>query len=188
MKRLILLLLVFVAASAFGQTPNDLGEAYYPPNCGGAPVFADVPCDGTGFAGGIYDAYATALWHEGITSGCAVDPLRFCPDRPITRAEQAVLILRAEHRRKILAGVRVGCQGEAYSPSWAKCTGTVANTEVRAGMVIVGTYQTRASDDQIPVRIFNIHDGGFSFEIQTGQTFMWLAAPLVPQSPEPMLP
>jgi hypothetical protein len=36
-----------------------------------------------------------AFYDAGITSGCAVSPLRYCPERAVTRAEMAVFILRA---------------------------------------------------------------------------------------------
>ena len=38
---------------------------------------------------------AEALYRAGITRGCAVDPLRYCPDRPVTRAQMASFIIRA---------------------------------------------------------------------------------------------
>ena len=34
------------------------------------------------------------LYREGITSGCSLDPLRYCPEKPITRAELAVFLSR----------------------------------------------------------------------------------------------
>ena len=40
-------------------------------------------------------AAAEALYRAGITRGCALDPLRYCPDRPVTRAQMASFIVRA---------------------------------------------------------------------------------------------
>ena len=60
------------------------------------------------------------------------------------------------------------------------CEGVVSDPEIREGMIIVGTYTTRTNDYQIPIRIFDIQNGQLSFEIQTGTSFMWMAAPLVP--------
>jgi len=37
------------------------------------------------------------LYNDGVTSGCATSPLRFCPGDPVTRAQMAVFLLRAEH-------------------------------------------------------------------------------------------
>ncbi|RJP53339.1 MAG: peptidase S8 [Anaerolineaceae bacterium] len=39
-------------------------------------------------------AYIEAIWNAGYTSGCDINPLRFCPDQPLTRAELAVFMLR----------------------------------------------------------------------------------------------
>jgi len=39
--------------------------------------------------------FVEGFYDKGITTGCAVNPLRYCPDRGVTRAEMAVFILRA---------------------------------------------------------------------------------------------
>ena len=36
-----------------------------------------------------------ALAAAGITKGCDTDPLRYCPDQPVTRAQMATLLVRA---------------------------------------------------------------------------------------------
>ncbi|MCX7895327.1 MAG: DNRLRE domain-containing protein [Thermoanaerobaculum sp.] len=54
-----------------------------------AAIFADVP-DGHPFQGPI-----ERLYQLGITAGCATNPLRFCPDAPVTRAQMATFLLRA---------------------------------------------------------------------------------------------
>ena len=41
--------------------------------------------------------YVEGFFAKGITTGCAINPLRYCPDRAVTRAEMAVFILRALH-------------------------------------------------------------------------------------------
>ena len=51
--------------------------------------YVDVPADGP-----IGEAVA-ALHSEGVTVGCASDPVRYCPDGTITRAEMAVFLARA---------------------------------------------------------------------------------------------
>lgn len=63
------------------------GPGYVPP----APTvqtFADVPLTHP-FAPWIYRIAA-----EGITSGCATGPSRYCPDNPVTRAQVAVFLIR----------------------------------------------------------------------------------------------
>ena len=51
--------------------------------------YVDVPADGA-----IGEAVA-ALHSEGVTVGCASDPVRYCPDRAATRAEMAVFLAKA---------------------------------------------------------------------------------------------
>jgi hypothetical protein len=67
------------------------GASYVPPAATG--VFSDVPVAGKEWMQPwIEDFYA-----HGITSGCALAPLQYCPERNVTRAEMAVFVLRAIH-------------------------------------------------------------------------------------------
>ena len=54
-----------------------------------AGYFADVPPTDW------YASLAEELYLQDITTGCATDPLRYCPDESVTRAEMAVFIVRA---------------------------------------------------------------------------------------------
>ena len=47
-------------------------------------------------AGGVHSGSIDALAAAGITAGCGVDPLRFCPDEPVSRGQMATFISRAE--------------------------------------------------------------------------------------------
>ncbi len=69
----------------------------------GGAIFADVPVD--------YWArtYIERLYAAGITGGCASSPLRYCPTSPVTRAQLAIFLLRAEH-------------GSSYTPPTASGT------------------------------------------------------------------
>jgi hypothetical protein len=65
------------------------GAGFTPPAASG--VFSDVLAD-----------YCLAPWieqlyHDGVTSGCATNPLKYCPYKPLSRAEMAVFLLAAEH-------------------------------------------------------------------------------------------
>ena len=51
--------------------------------------FADVGADN------VHAASIDALAAAGITSGCSVEPFRFCPDQPVTRAQLATFLTRA---------------------------------------------------------------------------------------------
>jgi len=54
-----------------------------------ASRFADVD------AGQSWAAHVERLAESGITVGCGTEPVRFCPDDPVTRAETASLLVRA---------------------------------------------------------------------------------------------
>jgi predicted heme/steroid binding protein len=55
------------------------------------PIFADVP--------NSYWAapYINAIYYAGITGGCTVSPLNYCPTASVTRAEMAVFLKRGIH-------------------------------------------------------------------------------------------
>jgi hypothetical protein len=53
-------------------------------------TFSDVP-----FNHPLYD-YIQALYDAGYTAGCLTNPLRYCPDNTMTRAESAVFMLRGQ--------------------------------------------------------------------------------------------
>jgi ELWxxDGT repeat protein len=63
------------------------GSSYTPPDATG--VFGDVAA--VPFPG----AWIEQLYREGITGGCSLSPLRYCPDAPVTRAQMAVFLTRA---------------------------------------------------------------------------------------------
>jgi subtilisin family serine protease len=64
------------------------GAAYTPPPFTG--TFADVANDAFG-------AWIDELYAEGIVTGCATNPLRYCPGQGVTRAQMAILLLRAKY-------------------------------------------------------------------------------------------
>ncbi len=45
--------------------------------------------------GDTHEAAIDALAAAGITAGCSTDPLKYCPDRPVARAEMATFLHRA---------------------------------------------------------------------------------------------
>ena len=69
-------------------------SAYAPPACTG--LFADVPCPST--AEFPYSDWIEQLSIEGVTGGCAPAPPgglpEYCPDRPVSRAEMAVFLVK----------------------------------------------------------------------------------------------
>jgi predicted outer membrane repeat protein len=56
-------------------------------------VFADVPVPGKEWM----EPWIEAFHNAGITTGCGINPLRYCPENQVTRAEMAVFLLRAIH-------------------------------------------------------------------------------------------
>lgn len=96
--------------SAFGE--DKAGELYLASYGNGAiyrivpHIFADVP----------FNAFARhqieAIYAAGITSGCSTDPLNYCPNQAVTRAQMAIFLLRGMH-------------GSSYTPPPAN--GTVFN-------------------------------------------------------------
>ena len=60
------------------------GSTYSPP--GGVGIFADMQTPGA------FQNFAEALYNQSITSGCGVNPLRYCPDDAVTRGQMAVFL------------------------------------------------------------------------------------------------
>jgi hypothetical protein len=63
------------------------GSAYVPPSA--TRIFSDVPTDYWAAA------WIEQLYADGITTGCASVPLRYCPEGNVTRAQTALLLGRA---------------------------------------------------------------------------------------------
>jgi len=62
------------------------GSGYAPPPATG--IFGDVP------ASDPFAPWIEQLYNEGITSGCSVSPLLYCPGNPNTRAQMAAFLSR----------------------------------------------------------------------------------------------
>ena len=48
-------------------------------------------------SGSTHEASINALATAGVTAGCATDPLRYCPDQPVTRGQMATFLARAHN-------------------------------------------------------------------------------------------
>jgi hypothetical protein len=88
------------------------GSAYAPPPCTGK--FQDVECTPT-------PAFAVnwieELYSEGITGGCSLNPLLYCPAQPVTRAQMAVFLLTAKHGAGYTPPSCMGIFGDVPCPS-----------------------------------------------------------------------
>jgi hypothetical protein len=60
------------------------------------PTFLDVPLDHP------YYEYIEALYQNNYIAGCSEDPLMYCPDRVMSRAESAVFVERGIHSAEVL--------------------------------------------------------------------------------------
>ncbi len=65
------------------------GPTYVPPPA--THTFSDMPVAGKEWM----EPWVDQFYAEGITSGCGVSPLIYCPEEPVTRAAMAVFLLRA---------------------------------------------------------------------------------------------
>lgn len=87
------------------------GKAYQPQAASG--VFADVPT--SHWAAGWIEQLRT----EGVTNGCASDPLRYCPDSPVQRDQMAVFLLRAKYGASYQPPQATGMFADVPTNYWA---------------------------------------------------------------------
>jgi len=88
------------------------GAAYIPPAATGL-IFADVPLS--------YWAvnWIEKLFWDGITSGCGIFPLVYCPEDPVTRAQMAIFLLRAKHGATYTPPPATGLFWDVPTTYWA---------------------------------------------------------------------
>ncbi|HSF38819.1 MAG TPA: S-layer homology domain-containing protein, partial [Thermoanaerobaculia bacterium] len=87
------------------------GESFVPPPATG--VFADVPTDFWAAA------YIEQLAADGITKGCATNPLRYCPLGEVTRAEMATFLVRVKHGANFVPPAATGVFADVPTNYWA---------------------------------------------------------------------
>ena len=87
------------------------GSGYTPPAAAG--FFTDVPTN--------YWAvnWIERLYTEGITNGCATNPLRYCPDSNVTRAQAAVFLLRTKYGSSYTPPPATGIFADVPTNYWA---------------------------------------------------------------------
>jgi len=88
------------------------GEIY---TVGKSAIFADVPSSYWA------NSYIERLYNAGITGGCSVTPLNYCPDSTVTRAQMAVFLLKSMHGSSFSppsVGVSTGF-GDVATDYWA---------------------------------------------------------------------
>ncbi|HEX2989532.1 MAG TPA: hypothetical protein VHO49_02580, partial [Anaerolineales bacterium] len=67
------------AMGNFAPTPSPTG------------IFADIPYPGIE----AYTPYIEEFYNDGLTSGCATNPLMYCPQNYVSRAAMAIFVARA---------------------------------------------------------------------------------------------
>jgi len=87
------------------------GESFVPPPATG--VFADVPADFWAAA------FIEQLAADGITKGCATNPLRYCPFGEVTRAEMATFLVRVKHGANFVPPAPSGDFADVPTNYWA---------------------------------------------------------------------
>jgi hypothetical protein len=129
-----------------------VGPGYVPPSCD-LQVFADVPCSHP------YARWINELARRGVATACAGFPGNYCPGEPVTRAQIAVFLIKANNGAAYLPpacsaapfvdvpcanpyaswiaefvrrGIAVGCAPELYCPTELVSRGVMAMFLVRA--------------------------------------------------------
>ena len=76
----------------------------------GGPTFADVP------AAHPYYQDIQILYLNGLTGGCSTDPMRYCPDQSMDRAQSGVFMLRGNFGNSFLPGAAT----HIFADDWSK--------------------------------------------------------------------
>jgi hypothetical protein len=82
------------------------------PDQPGDQIFADVPITEW------FAKWATALWSDGYTAGCGIDPPVYCPFQGHTRAEGSVFFLRMMHGADYVPPEPVGLFSDVPTTEW----------------------------------------------------------------------
>jgi len=95
-------------------------------------VFLDRAKHGSNFtpplATGIFEDVPVSYWaadfieqfyNDGITSGCSTNPLWYCPENPVTRAQMAIFLLRAKHGSSYTPPAATGIFEDVPVTYWA---------------------------------------------------------------------
>jgi hypothetical protein len=88
------------------------GSAYDPPTVA-TSSFADVPANFWAIS------WIEQLAQEGITTGCATNPLRYCPAAAVNREQMAVFLLRAKYGSSYTPPPATGVFADVPASYWA---------------------------------------------------------------------
>ncbi len=135
------------------------------------PAFVDVPFDHW-----AHD-YIQAIYRERYVAGCNLLPLKYCPDVPITRAEIAVVMVRAVHGPDFVPPPASGAIFEDVPAShWAAKwieqlwnDGYIAGCSETPRLYCPENPITRAEMAVLMVRV--VHGAAFTPPAETGTVF-----------------
>ena len=133
-------------------------------------IFADVPVD--------YWArsYIERLYAAGITGGCGVSPLRYCPTSPVTRAQMAIFLLRAKHGSGYVPPAASGTVFSDVSATyWAAAWIEQLASEGITGGCGSGSYcpEGIVSRDQMAIFLLRAeHGSGYAPPVASGSLFV----------------
>lgn len=132
------------------------GSSYVPPAATG--IFADVPVS-------FWAApFIEQIYADGITAGCSLSPLSYCPEVSLSRAEMAVFLLRAKHGAlyepppatgTVFADVPADSFGAAWIEQLA-ADGITAGCDVSPARFCPGSPVSRDQMAAFLVRTFNL--------------------------------
>lgn len=137
-------------------------------------TFSDVP---TGYWAW---KWVESVYQAGITSGCLSNPLIYCPDAPVTRAQMAVFLLRGRHGGSYAppaASGNVFTDVPAYH--WAAAWIEQLAAEGITNGCDNGKYCPEASVTRSEMAVFLLksgHDAGYTPPAATGNVFADVAA------------
>ncbi|HKV06869.1 MAG TPA: S-layer homology domain-containing protein [Thermoanaerobaculia bacterium] len=63
--------------------------------------------------------YVEGIYTQGLTAGCAANPMRYCPSLPVSRAETAVFMVRASHETGFVPPMPTGIFNDVAVGFWA---------------------------------------------------------------------
>ena len=103
----------FIQRGVTGQVHNQAfpGNYYYPISKN--QVFNDVPPAYWSWN------YIERLYNAGITGGCAINPLMYCPGSIVTRDQMAVFLLKGKHGAGYVPPAATGMFADVPSNYWA---------------------------------------------------------------------
>jgi hypothetical protein len=125
---------------------------------GPPPTFVDVP-----HGHWAYD-YIQSAYDAGVTGGCSVNPLQYCPKKSVTRAQMAIFLLRGKYGSGYtppLVGSSTGFDDvptDYWAAAWIKALASLGITNGCGG----GNYcpEQSVTRDQMAVFLLRAEHGG----------------------------